>query len=556
MANYRGKPLYFGRNMDTGRRFTIAPDRLVEHTLLVGGTGSGKTVYLEGLARQAIQDKTALIFLDPKGTTYERLVSYCYRRRIMDKLYIIDPNDDRYRVGLNYFDLGDYSTAKKIGLVKEAIYRAMGRQRDADLTITFERWGGAALSLIDSAGLTLADFHSVLTDERVRQAALQLNRDPFIQQEWRHFGKLSAREQEANLKASINRAALFAQDQVIYEMIGQPNAIDWQAVMNEGGIVLVNLAPRRATEELCRFLGIMLIHQIYHAALERPKKFHTTPCYVIADEFADIVCPDFKEGLQKSREFGVGFILSLLNLIDLRGVNPDNPDAMLTSVLQNTETKLVLRMRDYDGAVMLARALYGAQTTGLEVKATQTSAIPHVYEEDVTVTTSSSSRTGGGSSSGIEVLSQNGLHLSSAQGTVTLDSWAEGDSVATTRQQRVRYDYEQVPVYWSLDETFHRHAAALQKQKPGEGSLQYAPDRPVIRIKSDLPQPLAAEPAALADYTAAICERMHALPPTEARALITGRMTALLSAPAEPAKDVTPYPFGQHREPEKKPRRR
>lgn len=109
------------------------------HTLVVGGTGSGKSVYLEGFARQVIRNGGPLIVLDPKGSLYDRLVEYCFHRNLTDRLYLIDPNDDRYRVGLNYFDLGTFSTAKKVGMVKEAIYRVMGRGRE-ELTITFERW--------------------------------------------------------------------------------------------------------------------------------------------------------------------------------------------------------------------------------------------------------------------------------------------------------------------------------------------------------------------------------------------------------------------------------
>lgn len=559
--HYRGRPLYFGRNLDTGRPISIAPDRLMMHTLIAGGTGSGKTVCLEGLARQAIRNRSPLIFLDPKGTVYHRLVKYCYKRNVMDRLHLIDPNDDRYRVGLNYFDLPVSSTAKKVGLVIEAIYRAMGRSQESDMTITFERWGGAALSLLAESGLTLADFHSVLINEDLRQAALVQSSDQFVQSEWDYFAGIKDREQAIFLQASINRAALFAKDQAIYEMIGQPTAINWQDVMNNAGIVLVNLAPVRATEQVCRFLGIMLIHQIYHAGLERPKKHWKDPCYVIVDEFADMVCPDFKDALQKLREFGVAMILALQNIGDLRGIDPDNPDSMLNSVLQNTETKFVLKTRNYDEAVFLGRNIFGPQITGMEVKHTHTSAVPHVYEKEVsTYSTSSSEGGASGSFDGqtdshssssshgeSEVLTADTLLVSSgasgfssnsqaagsgrSSGTSVMDSWSTTNGVSTTTQQWTRYEYEQIPTYRSLEESFHRAAMKLTHQEPGEGFLQYSTKRPALRIRTDLHKEVFAPDPAVLEYTAAVFEKMRALPPAQARQLIDERRQNLLEAP-------------------------
>jgi len=551
----RRRPLYFGRNVDTNRRVGLDPKRLVEHTLIVGGTGSGKTVCLESIARQAIDNGSPLIFLDPKGAAYKRLVNYCRRKGITDRLQLIDPNDSRYRIGLNYFDMPATSITKKVGMVKEAIYRAMGRS-DAELTITFERWGGAALSLLAQTGLTLADFHSVLVDEEFRQAAIERSTDAFVQQEWNHFAGVGPREQNSYLQASINRAALFAEDPTLHEMTGLPNAIDWQDVMNNRGIVLANLAPRNATEQLCRFIGIMLIHQIYQAGLARPQRHWKDPCYVIADEFADLICPDFKDALQKLREFGVALILALQNTGDLRGIDPNNPNAMLDSVLQNTETKLALKTRNYDEALFLARNIFGSEITGDEVKHTHTSAVPYPYEKDVETrsssesssrSSSSSSSDSGGTVEGTSQATTPGTELFGADNIVVMDgssrsvvdSWSsssnasesenrsEGRSVTT--QQWTDYRYEQIPTFRSLDESFHRAANQLRNLNTGFGYLQYNPSRPAIRIHTYLPKQHNQDEQKLVDYTAMIFERMGALPPARARELIDARRRRLLS---------------------------
>lgn len=538
----RGRPLYFGRNLETARRVALSPDRLVEHTLIVGGTGSGKTVCLESLARQIIDNHEALIFLDPKGTVYNRLVNYCRRRGITDRLYLIDPNDSRYRVGLNYFDSPTMSTTKVVGLVLEAIKRVMG-QPETELAPTFERWGSAALSLLANAKLTMAEFHDVLVDPAVRHAALSLTQDPFLKKEWAYFAGAELREQDRYLQSSVNRAAIFSKDQTLREMIGLPTAVDWQHVMSSGGIVLANLAAREGTEELSRFLGIMLIHQIYHAGFARPKKDWETPCYVIADEFADLVCSDFKEALQKLREFGVCLILALQNISDLRGIDPNNKDAMLNSVIQNTETKFILKTRNPDDALFLARTIFGPSITGDEVKDWRRSAVPFVEEREVrTQTRSRGSNSAGarveGSSSGhseseregVELLGRRTITVMEGSNQSRLDSWAlsESESETVGRQQAIRYEYDRVPNYRPLEESFHRAAASLMQLERGNGYLLYTSSRPPIKIRTRLPDELYADEQLLEQYTATTLMRMGALPPAAARLLIEQRRTKLL----------------------------
>lgn len=541
---YRGAPIPLGMNRDTGRPIGLHPARLVQHMLVVGGTGSGKTVANEAMVRAAIRDRQAVIVLDPKGTMYKRLLAYCCQRggSLKDRVYLIDPNDDRYRVGVNYFDLAGNSIPKTVSLIKGAIYRVMGRQ-DADLTITFERWGVAALSVLGHAGLSLADFYSVLTDDGFRERLLPTVADTFVQEEWQNFKRrMSAKEQEANLKAAINRSALFREDPALYQMVGQPNAIDWQAVMNDGGIVLVNLAPEKATQEHCRFLGIMLIHQLYHAALQRPEKYWYTPCYVFVDEFADIICGDFKDALQKVREFGLGMVLSLQNLIDLRGVDPDNPDAMLASMLQNTETKLALKCRNEDDAKALARHLYAPQVTGLEIKHTTVSALPHLSDETVVTHHSSSSRQRGGGAQDAEIVTPEGVLLQTANGTTMMDNFGESEGTTASTRQRIDYTYQDVPTYWTLEETFHRYAAGIMNQHPGEGRLLYATNRPVIPIKTILPKRQHVEPERLIDYSAEICERMRARSPQDAEHFIEQRRQAVLLPGRAPLSTSLPAP--------------
>jgi ABC-type cobalamin/Fe3+-siderophores transport system ATPase subunit len=92
-TNSRNKEVKFGiRRADRGR-----------HMYVIGKTGMGKSTLLENLAIQDIQNGEGLAFIDPHGSTAERLLSYVPKERIRDVIYFA-PFDLEYPVAFNVME--------------------------------------------------------------------------------------------------------------------------------------------------------------------------------------------------------------------------------------------------------------------------------------------------------------------------------------------------------------------------------------------------------------------------------------------------------------------
>ena len=89
-------------------------------------------------------------------------------------------------------------------------------------------------------------------------------------------------------------------------IIGQSkSAFDFRKCMNEGKILLINLAKGEIGEENSSFLGLVLIPKILIAAMSRsdtPEE-QRRDFYLYVDEFQNFATPDFAQILSEARKF-------------------------------------------------------------------------------------------------------------------------------------------------------------------------------------------------------------------------------------------------------------
>src|ERR1700749_3787089 len=92
-TNSRCKEVPFGiRSEDRGR-----------HMYVIGKTGMGKSTMLENMAIQDIQHGEGIAFIDPHGSTAEKLLDFVPHDRIQDVVYFA-PFDTDYPIGFNVME--------------------------------------------------------------------------------------------------------------------------------------------------------------------------------------------------------------------------------------------------------------------------------------------------------------------------------------------------------------------------------------------------------------------------------------------------------------------
>ncbi len=96
---------YFAETDARGKRvrFGIKSKDRSRHTYVIGKTGMGKSTLLENMAIQDIQNGEGLTFIDPHGSTAEKLLDYVPEERIKDVLYFA-PFDLDYPISFNVLE--------------------------------------------------------------------------------------------------------------------------------------------------------------------------------------------------------------------------------------------------------------------------------------------------------------------------------------------------------------------------------------------------------------------------------------------------------------------
>ncbi len=127
--------------------------------------------------------------------------------------------------------------------------------------------------------------------------------------------------------------------------------------MDEGKIILVNLACTKLSEEEQRMLGVMVVDKVIQAAKSRsdiPER-ERRPFYFVIDEFGDFVCEDVARGLQALRKFRVSMILAHQELEQLR----EDSRRVYSAVMANPAVRVVFRTSREDAEKMALEMFTG-----------------------------------------------------------------------------------------------------------------------------------------------------------------------------------------------------
>jgi hypothetical protein len=117
----------------------------------------------------------------------------------------------------------------------------------------------------------------------------------------------------SELGSVTNKLSRLLLDDALGAMFSQTeNALEPRAWMDEGRIVLVNLASGHVGADHARFVGSLLISLIYRAALSRadtPAQSRR-PFLLYLDEFQQFQAATLAEVLSEGRKYGLGAILA------------------------------------------------------------------------------------------------------------------------------------------------------------------------------------------------------------------------------------------------------
>src|SRR5215813_1590688 len=321
------------------------------HMYVIGKTGTGKSTLLETLIRQDIENGEGLALLDPHGDLIEKVLRAAPGKRKADLIYFNVP-DRANALGFNPLErvAPDKRSLAAAGLL------------DAFKKIWSDSWGprlehilrNAFLALLDQPEATLADVLRLLDDSAFRREVSSRVYNTQVRDFWlREYENYPLRLRAEAIAPIQNKVGAFLTDSLLNRILTQKRSdFDLRRVMDEGKILLVNLAKGKIGGDASALLGALLVTKIGLAGLSRadtPEESRRD-FYLYLDEFQNFATLSMANMLSELRKYRVSMILSH----QFQGqLDPQVRDA----ILGNTGTMISFRLGLPD-AEMLAGEFY------------------------------------------------------------------------------------------------------------------------------------------------------------------------------------------------------
>lgn len=342
----------------TQRPVALSTTARTHHTMVLGPTGSGKSVLLSQLALADLAEpKQAVVVIDPKDG--ELIDAICERlpESRADEVIVFDPTDDR-PVGFDPLRSTPATrelVVDRVVSIMAAVWKSSWGPRSSDLI------RHALLTLTLVPGLTLCEAPALLSpDPSFRRRVLARIDDPTIADFWAWFNSLSNAEVANITAAPLNKLRSFTSRTYVRHTLGQISpAIDFDRLLASGGVLLVRLPDGLLGQETASLLAALVTIQLWQAITARAAvpPSERQPAMVLMDEIQSILrlpTVTVEDMLAKARGYGVGAVLAAQALYQL-GTD------LRPAVMANTRSKIAMAC-GRDDATVLARE-FGAGLT-------------------------------------------------------------------------------------------------------------------------------------------------------------------------------------------------
>jgi hypothetical protein len=338
-TNARGKEAAFGIK----RR-----DR-VRHMYVIGKTGMGKSTLLENMAIQDIRNGEGMAFIDPHGSTADRIMEYVPEHRIKDVVYFA-PFDMEFPIAFNVMEDVGYD---KRHLVVSGLLSAFRK-------IWVDAWSArmeyilsnTLLALLEYPGSTLLDVNRLLINKHFRKKVVDNVKDPIVKSFWvDEFANYTDRYTQDATPAIQNKVGQFTSNPLIRNIVGQAkSSFDVRRLMDEKKILIINLSKGRVGEVNATLLGSMLVTKIYLGAMSRADvpadvMKGLPDFYFYVDEFQNFANESFSDILSEARKYK-------LNLIITHQYVEQMEEEVRDAVFGNVGTTVAFRVGPFDAETL------------------------------------------------------------------------------------------------------------------------------------------------------------------------------------------------------------
>lgn len=345
------KVTYFAATNSRGANtpFGIKRRDRARHMYVIGKTGMGKSTLLENMAIQDIRNGEGMAFIDPHGSTADRIMEYVPEHRIKDVVYFA-PFDMEHPVAFNVMEDVGYDKRHLVvsGLItafKKLWVDAFSARMEYILSNTL-------LALLEYPGATMLDVNRMLVEKSYRKKVVDNIQDTIVKKFWtEEFANYTDRYTQEATPAIQNKVGQFTSNPLIRNIIGQAkSSFDIRELMDQKKILIINLSKGRVGEVNAALLGSMLVTKIYLAAMSRADASASALAnlpnfYFYVDEFQNFANESFADILSEARKYK-------LNLLIAHQYVEQMEEEVRDAVFGNVGTTVAFRVGPFDAEVL------------------------------------------------------------------------------------------------------------------------------------------------------------------------------------------------------------
>jgi type IV secretory pathway TraG/TraD family ATPase VirD4 len=316
------------------------------HMYILGKTGAGKSTLLETLIRQDLFHRHGLALLDPHGDLVSKVLVEVPNERRADLIYF-DTTDPTRAIGFNPLEsvTEQYRPLAASGML--SVFQH----------IWADSWGprlehilrNALLTLLDQPMATLADIPRLLDDHAFRKQAVTRVANEQVRTFWlKEYAGYPARFRAEAVAPLQNKVGAFLANPLVHRIVTQQrSAFRLRQVMDEGKILLVNLAKGKVGADTAALLGALIVSRLGLAALSRadtPEE-KRRDFYLYLDEFHNFTTLSLTGMLSELRKYRLNLNLAHQYLAQL-------DERLLHAILGNVGTIISFRIGPKDAEVI------------------------------------------------------------------------------------------------------------------------------------------------------------------------------------------------------------
>jgi type IV secretory pathway TraG/TraD family ATPase VirD4 len=335
-----------------GKLFGIKRQDRFSHVYVIGKTGTGKSTLLERMALQDLERGDGFALIDPHGDLVERVADRIPPNRLLDVLYL-NAADPTQPYGYNPLR---HVRQDRIAVAASGLMEVFEKMWP-------EAWGvrmehilrNVLMALLEQPSATLHDVLRIVSDTKYRKSiAASLKNEAVKTFLTKEFDRFTFGYRADGIAPIQNKVGAFLADPLLNRILTAPKQdMHIRRLMDEGRVLLVNLAKGRIGEDSSSLLGGLLVTTMGLAGYSRAEMGPTQrrDFFVYVDEFQSFTTLALANMLSEMRKYRLGFTVAHQYLHQL---TPDIRHA----VLGNAGTLISFRVGAED-APYLAREFSG-----------------------------------------------------------------------------------------------------------------------------------------------------------------------------------------------------